>query len=604
MIHATRRRLHVGDDEAGFSLAEVLIAMIIIAVGLLGLMAVQVRSLSTIALAKERQTATGLANRAMEQLRAVPYTVLQGGLKCSELAGDPNLSVTNPAGACTATFSPSYDSSIAGESVVTTTGAQVAPLSPHQPADVTINAGTYRVRTYVTRVNSNPAVDAGYWITAISTWTSSNSHQVRKSLAVRSQVYSPSGCLSPTTHPFSGPCQAFLYSNAGAIAGSIVVDANRGTGSPLVDGMTATNGSVTLAGLSARTQYEQSLSTQSDFLTSLAKLVDGATTQSGAVGGSSSADTDPGTGNVTTPASATTGSQSATTLTSNGGGSRLDVTAAPSDSGSAFSTIAASASPICADDNAVTISGGQNCASSTLTPGGTSALVLTLNSLGARSITVADVGAAATASRAFGGRFPAASASPAHCTTTSGTGCVASGVHRSLGTAHAGGFAALGGGDRFVDSSSVDRSAAIGSNSLVTITGYSDSAYAESGISPGTATSGRAGTLSYWNGTGFTSVNLASAGSATYTVPQVIGQYGGTSVVVSGTVTVTAPSRPATGSSPCVTAACGVKASSGTVVVSLTYGIFSGATQVGGFTVRLDLGSALAQTTYKGAPSA
>jgi hypothetical protein len=110
--------------------------------------------------------------------------------------------------------------------------------------------------------------------------------------------------------------------------------------------------------------------------------------------------------------------------------------------------------------------------------------------------------------------------------------------------------------------------------------------------------------LAYWNGTGFTSVNLATAGSATYTIPQLTGQYSGTNIVVSGSVVVTAPSTPATGSAPCVTAACGVKAGSGSVLVTLTYTVFNGVTQVGGFTVKLDLGSALAQTTYKGAPSA
>ena len=62
--------------------------------------------------------------------------------------------------------------------------------------------------------------------------------------------------------------------------------------------------------------------------------------------------------------------------------------------------------------------------------------------------------------------------------------------------------------------------------------------------------------------------------------------------------------RPPPGRAPCLTAACGVKAGSGTVVTTLTYTIYNGATQVGGFDVKLDLGSALAQTSYKGAPSA
>ncbi|MCU1591335.1 MAG: hypothetical protein JWP11_2591 [Frankiales bacterium] len=599
VIAAIRRRLQVGDD--GFTIAEVLVAMIVIAVGLLGLMAVQARSLSTVALSKERQTATGLASKAMEQLRAVPYTGLSGGLKCTELAGDPNLTVVNPGGVCTATFSPSYDTSIVGETVVVTTGTPVAPLTPHQPSDTVINAATYRVRSYVTLVGADPT--SGFWVTVIATWKSANTGQKTKTIALRSEVYSPAGCLSPTTHPFSGPCQAFLYSDGGSVGGSITVDSDRGTSAPLVDGMTATSGSVSLPDVSARTQYEQALSTQSSFLTSQARLAEASTTKSGGVGGSSSADTDPATGNVTTPATATTGTQSATTLTSNGGGSRLDVTAAGSDTGSAFATTAAAASPACTDDNAAAITGGQNCASASLTPGGTSSLALSLNSIGARGITLADVAAAATASRAFGGRFPAALASPAHCTTTSSPGCVGAGVHRYVGTAHIGGFASRNAGEKIVDAGNVDRSGTIGANSLVTITGYADSARSESGISPGAASATRTGTLVYWNGTGFTTVALG-AGAGSYAIPQLTAQYSGANIVVSGTVTVTATSTPATGTSPCVTAACGVKASAGSVIATLTYDIFSGATQVGGFTVKLDLGSALAATTYKGAPSA
>jgi len=610
VILAIRRRLDA-EAEAGFTLAEVLVAMIVIAVGLLGLMAVQVRSLSSIALAKERQTASGLANRAMEQLRALPYTALQGGLRCTELAGDPNLSVASPSGSCTATFSPGYDSSISAESLVTTTAAsQAAPLSPHQSSDIAINAATYRVRDYITRANSDPSVDAGYWLTVISTWTSANSGEATKSIALRSKVYSPSGCLSPTTHPFSGPCQAFFYSDAGTSSGSIVVDASRGVGVPVVDGMTARTGTVALPSLSSRTQYEQSLSTQSRFVTSLATLVDSSTTSNGGVSGSSSADTDPATGTVSTPPAATTGVQSAGTLSATGGGSELDVKAAGSESGSAYATTAAAASPACADNNGATLSGGQNCASATLIPGGTSALALLLNGLGGRGMTLADFGGGATGSRAFGGRFPTPSASPAHCTTTSGTGCVAAGVSRFLGDAHAGGFPAALSGDRLLDDAGVDRRTAIGTRPLVSVTSYADAASAESGIGPGSATSTRNGTLIYWNGIGFTAVPLATTGADSYAIPRVTGQYGGTSgtsIMASGTVVLSAPVRPASGSSPCLAAACGVKAGSGTVVATLSYSVFSGPapqTQIGGFTVRLDLGSAIAQTTYKGAPSA
>ncbi len=592
--------------DGGFSLVEVIVAMVVIAVGLLGLMAVQVRSLSTVALAKERQTATGLASRAMEQLRAVPYTVLQGGVVCSELAGDPDVAVTAPSGSCSATFSPSYDTSIAAESIVTTTAAQVAPLSPHQPADVAINAATYRVRTYVTRVDPDPTVDSGYWLTVVASWTSGNSRNVRKVIGVRSRVYSPMGCLSPTTHPFSGPCQPFLYSNAGSIPGGISLETDRAPGSVLVDGLPAKRGSVTFFDASARTQYEQTLSTQASLQTGSASLLESLASQSGGVSTLSTADTDPATGAPSAAAAASTASQRGGALSSTAGGSRLDVTAASADAGTAYATTAAAASPVCSDQNAAAVSAGRNCASAAVTPSGTSSARLVLDALSTRGLVLADSASSTSATNAFGGRFATPSASPAHCATTSGTGCVAAGVKRSFGTADAGGLPALSSGESVVDAGGTDRTAALAGSPLVTISGYADSAYSEAGTSPGAASTVRTGSLSYWSGSGFTPVTLTAATSGTYSVPLVKGLFNGGSysVTVSGTVTVTAASSPSNGTSPCVAAACGVKASAGSVVVSLTYHLYSGALQVGGFVVKLDLGQALAQTTYKGAPSA
>lgn len=599
-------RIRPAADD-GFTIMEVLVAMMVIAVGLLGLMAVQFRSLSTVQLAKERQTATAYANRAMEQLRAIPYTALQGGLKCTELVGDPNVTVTNPTGSCSAIFSPLYDPAISGESVVTTTGTPVPPLSPHiPPAEAVSNGVTYVVRNYVTRVNPDPTVDAGYWLTVISSWSSNNTRGALKSMALRSEVYSPQGCLSPTTHPFSGPCQAFLYSEAGATAGSISVDATR-PNSPIVDGLTSTSGSVSFSGLSARTQYEQTVSSQSSFVTAQAKLVAAATSSSGGISGSSTADTDPATGTTTSPAAPTTGTQSSSPLQDNGGGTHLDVTAAPNEAGSALSTTAAAASPVCADDNGAAISGGQTCATASLTPGGTSSVALTLSSLGTRVLTLADVEYSETPSQAFGARFPVGSASPAHCTATSGVGCVAAGTHRYLGTSHAGALPALTTGDKVYNTTgptAVDVTAALGAGPLVTVSSYADRAYAESGIAPGASSAARSGTLSYWNGSQFTALNLATAAPGSYTIPQLTGVYGSTSIVAAGTVTITAPQAPSVGSADCIAVTCGVRATSGTVVARLTYSILSGGVQVGAFTVTLDLGSALAQTTYKGAPSA
>jgi prepilin-type N-terminal cleavage/methylation domain-containing protein len=580
-----------GHEDGGFTLVEMMVAMVIMSVVLLGLMGVQVRSLTTVGLAGQRQNATAQGNRVMEQLRSLPYGTVTGGLACSDLvASDPNLTMTGSATGCSATFHPTYDSAI-NEPVVTTSSAgQIPPLNPHvQPTTATtIGNVQYKVRDYITRVNPDPTVDAGYWLTVIVTWQSNATHNVPITIGTRSQLYSPTGCLATTTHPFSGPCQAFFYSDAGTTAGGITVQSTR-TGQTIVDGVDVVTGGVTLPGTSTRTQSEQIVSAQSDATTSALKLTGLAgSTTAGGVSAVSTADTDPSTGVPSSPGAASTATQSSSTVSANGGGGQFALVGGPSDTGSALSTMTATATPACADAGGSSLTTGQACSAAAYTPGTVSSAKLRLNSLGAQDMTLADATLASPA-RAYGARFIAGSGG--HCTGTSGVGCVAAGARRTITLARAGIFPS-----GFLSG--------VGTTPLVAVSGYDDLAAGESGIAPGGATLTRSGTLTYWNGTGFTPVVLATIGAATYTVPYVSGVSGATTVAVSGTVTVSAPSAPSTGSSPCQPTACTVKASGGTVVAQLTYTVTTGSTQVGAFTVTLDLGSSLAQTTYKGAPSA
>jgi len=581
-----------GHEDGGFTLVEMMVAMVIMSVVLLGLMGVQVRSLTTVGLAGQRQNATAQGNRVMEQLRSLPYGTVTGGLACSDMvAADANLSVTTAGGgSCSATFHPTYDSSINETVVTTSSSGQIPPLNPHvQPTSATtIGNVQYNVRDYVTRVNADPTVDAGYWLTVIVTWQSNATHNVATTIGTRSQLYSPTGCLATTTHPFSGPCQAFFYSDAGTTAGGISVQSTR-AGQTIVDGVDVLTGSVTLPGTSTRTQSEQVVSAQSNVTTSALKLT--GTTGSSAAGGVSAvstADTDPSTGAPSSPTAASTAPQSSSTLSANGGGSQFALVGGPSDTGSALSTMTATATPACADAGGSPLTTGQACSSAAYTPGTVSSAKLSLNSLGAQDMTLADATLAAPA-RAYGAQFIAGSGG--HCTGTSGAGCVAASARRTITLARAGIFP-------------TGVASGVGTSPLVAVSGYADQAAAESGIAPGSATPTRSGTLTYWNGTSFTTVNLATTGAATYVVPSVSGVSGTTTVAVAGTVTLSAPSAPSTGASPCQPTACTVKATGGTVVAQLTYTVTTSGTVVGGFTVTLDLGSSLAQTTYKGAPSA
>lgn len=604
------RRLQRRNDD-GFTLMEVIVAMMVLAIGLLGLMAVQASSIGTIGLAKQRQAGSQLANRLMEQMRALPYGVVTGGMYCGDLSAptaDPNLTgiSAGAGGACSATFNPTYDPSISEALVTTSSSSQIPPLNPHVQAATTTKIGNvqYTLRAYVTKVTAPAGVDQGYWLTVISTWKSAVTKNVTKSIAARSRLYSPAGCLATTTHPFSGPCQAFLYTNAGSVGGGVTVSSTR-TGLPIVDGITTTAASVAMVGMSTRVQSEQIVSAQSDVTTSgrSATAAGVASTGGGAVA-TSAADTDPSTGVTTSPGAASTVSQTAGySYNDNGGGQQFSASGSNADTGSTYSTMTATASPACGDDAGAAISTGQACSTSAVQPAGTLSSSLGLSEVSGRPMTLAEVAAPNTPWRAFGARYVAATA--AHCAGTTGAGCVAAGASRTLGTAKAGGIPRLQTGDVVRNAAGTDVSSAFGATSpvLVTITNYSDRATSEAGVGPASPGISRTGTLTYWNGTSFATVSLGLAG-ASYTVPQTTATYGTTTVSVAGTVVVGAASASTTGSTPCQSAACTTKATTGSVVATFTYAVYTGGTQTGGFTVTLDLGSALSKTTYKAAPLA
>ncbi|MBA3232353.1 MAG: prepilin-type N-terminal cleavage/methylation domain-containing protein [Propionibacteriales bacterium] len=592
-----RRMQH---DDSGFTLIEIMTTMFVISITLLGLMTVQVQSLRSIGLAKERQQATAMANRAIEQLRALPYDTVSAGLRSCDVTGDGNVSGS--------TFAPAYDSSIS-EPLVTNSnacsGASVAPLYPHiqNGAATKIGKVQYRVRTYVSAAGAT--VSKGYFLTVIADWSSGETQGVNKVIAVRSRLFSPSGCSSTSTatRPFAGPCQAFFYSDGGIAPAGITVkpvtDGNRLINTIDVSGLEST-----LPSLSARTQNEQVVSTQSVTSTSEATLT-GASGKSVAGGqsGTSAADTDPASGTTNSPGSATTVSYSgSSSLSGSGNFGSFTASVPASASGSAYSTTAATATPACKDDVATTLVSNQACASGDVTPNGTYRAQMSLSPPGRNlgSATLASIttpSAGASAWRAFGAR--AALPVSGHCTGTSGIGCVAAGSRRSLGAMSVGGVPAIADGDV----------APVGFTSMVTMDAFAATSYAEAGIAPGSPTATRTLTnLKYWNGVSYTTVSLAAGAGGSYPLGAASFVYaaGANAVQIdlSGTLTVDPASSTTTGSTPCQSAACSVTSTVGGVRVSVQYDVTYGGALVGSFLVKSNLGSTIAQTTYKAAPSA
>jgi type IV pilus modification protein PilV len=96
MTSLERIRSRHASSQAGFGMIEVMVAILIITVGLLAVAYTAFGAFNDQAFARQRQSATGLANQTMEQIRALPFDTLSRGLGNTDLAtmSDPKITRT------------------------------------------------------------------------------------------------------------------------------------------------------------------------------------------------------------------------------------------------------------------------------------------------------------------------------------------------------------------------------------------------------------------------------------------------------------------------------------------------------------------------------
>lgn len=560
---------HDGRDE-GFTLIEVIMAMVITLIVMGALMGTIVGALKTVVQARERQTATALATEVLEQLRALPYDT-----------------VTTGSGSAPA------DTYVSGGYLQTSlleTGApnEAVVVNAQSPKSSVRTVGnvSYTVRTYVTHPPSGP----GFNLTAVVEWTS-NVFPGGKTVSQRTTTYSPpNGCLTTSNHPFAAPCQAYLQANAGS-AGAGYVTVGPVVGATL-EGFSGSGLDIALPSFRSAVTVEQTVTGGANVATTSAGISTTPTRAGGAVA-EASVDSDPSSVAYQDSGVLTTSGHSSATQSLAGPAGALAVRPSTSDSGTVRSAVM---SKNCVSPTGSTlITGPTNaeraCSTSAISSGSGAALTYTTPAGGVAAIV--EVGAPSSPSRAVGAHL--ASANSGFCSNAStGVGCAVAAAQRATGAVVVG--------------SPTGATGVPGSfTGLVKVDASTETAKAEEGIGATAPTWTRTGRAYVWNGTGYTTLNLNGPGTPPapggWPIAPVTLTYGAYQVHYEGEVMVRVPtaarsSRSAT--TPCVNESCtSTVDGSSSVRVSLRVTISTGGAPVGSFATEVDLGGLTASAGYR-----
>ena len=503
-----RRRLAV--DERGFTIVETVAALGIMFMLLMSLAYVVTSGLTYQRAARIRQTANGLANQLMEQLRGLPYESIQDGMLSSEVQSGIDGNVVSCSGtyrlyACTAT-STSIPGT--GEALVHNTGlTTTTPLVPHASTS-TVDGVDYEWSTYVSQgADSIDGDPAPYRVTVEVAWTAATGDKV---VRIQSLFWSPSGCRSLETHPYAAPCQAFFYGKATVPAGTISIEpttATIGLNNTLFDG-----GELSLGGVNASIQQEQVVQSLASFTAPHADVVtDGVTTTVGAIQGSSTADSDPNTSGGAyqrvrcgTEATCAAGAASSPSSASP---DRITFTIPTTTSAESAASIQAATAEPCPPSNVATAENDAlACAGASFVPGGDILSQATVGSttpnLGTFDIARVSVPGTTDPAPLRAITHRVTNPTTNVCSPAADTdGCTTISASRTFGTIALGGLPSGFG------------TPAGWLGSYVRVTNFADSATASVGTNapyPTTSASTPAGQLLIYNGVGYESIDLSS----------------------------------------------------------------------------------------------
>lgn len=221
---STRRRALPASGDEGFTILEIVVAVGVIFVAMVAMAHAATVALIDVGHSRQRQSATGLANRAIEQVRALPAATVQRGLSATDLATmtDPNITTTTVGGVTRYL----YD----GEELLTHTPvdstATVPPLVPHR-VQTDVGPTSYWVSVYTTLADDGETVR----VTAEVSWRDQRIRQGTSGEVEAQTLVSPGvGCAgSLEANPYGAPCPANFVADAFIDEATVTVRARNPT---------------------------------------------------------------------------------------------------------------------------------------------------------------------------------------------------------------------------------------------------------------------------------------------------------------------------------------------------------------------------------------
>jgi type II secretory pathway pseudopilin PulG len=595
----TARRQH--RSEGGFTLVELLGAIGVIFITLLLLVYTATVTFSDVAMARQRQGATGLANQTMEQVRALPFDKLKAGLSITDLTANPDADIT---GGCGSAYC------YGGEQIPVHSGlGTVRPFEPaHVQTGVSVGTTSYTIAVYPTYYQNDATVNA-FRVTVVVTWAKPARQGVAAKVQTESVVYSPTGCQSTATHPLAAPCQPFLYATASQEAPQLSIT-GAGAGSA-IQGIALDHATLTLPSVSSTMQIEQVASVQGRAQTSgIALQLQGQAEQaSGRQVVTSGSDNDatqpkPPYDTQSAPAQAA----NALSATDASGRNAITVAVGAGDLGATTSTVAADGTNACKDvsGNSQVDMPAQPCGNTTATQVGALSAVLRLQA-GATDLGNATLASVLTGSNkgttATDRALQAELAPVATCLATpaGSDGCVRAAAARAIGTVQLGGLPA---------SSAVTKPASW-NGYLVSVAPYADTVTAEGGVGAATppVPSVSGGTITWFDGSGYQTQAMTGSSVTVNPVAHVaLASFlgGQLTIDMTGTLSTGARSTSDAAAAGCASP-CSRTATSAKVTAPLSgdirYTVTWNGLVLADLDLHVDLGNLTAKSTYAAAPS-